>query len=56
MDDLLTLRDVAERLGVHRNTLRKYIASQALPVVQLGPRTTRVRRSDLEMFVKERVA
>ena len=45
-----TIGDVAESLGVSTRTVRRWIASGALPVHRLG-RLTRISGSDLAAFL-----
>jgi excisionase family DNA binding protein len=49
----LTIRDVATRLGVHEDTVRRKIASLQLPATQLGGRgsVVRIRETDLETWL-----
>lgn len=39
--ELLTLDEVAERLRVSVNTLKKYVSTGVIPVIRLSPRTFR---------------
>lgn len=50
-DDLLTLRDVAERLGRSERTIRRWRREGLLPAVRIAG-TVRVRLSDLERALK----
>ena len=50
---LLAVTDVAERLGLSPKTVRRFIASQQLPVHRLG-RALRVSEEDLAAFVDRR--
>jgi excisionase family DNA binding protein len=45
-DQLLTVREVAERLRLHPITVRRHIASGRLPAVRIG-RAVRVREADV---------
>lgn len=51
MDRMLTLKEVAERLGVHLNTIRKYVDRGLIPTVKLD-RLVRIEKKDLEEFIK----
>lgn len=51
----LTVREVAERLGLGRNAVYRLIGSGELPHVRLGSRTIRVRSSDLTEYLLGRV-
>ncbi len=49
--DLLTMEQVAQRLGVSLKTVYRWIESGELPVSQLGERTYRIFERDLIAFV-----
>ena len=55
---LLSIREVADRLSVHRSTVYQHIASGQLQVinVSLGNQRTncRIRESELERFINSR--
>jgi excisionase family DNA binding protein len=46
-DEFLTVADLAERLRVHPQTVRSWIARGGLRAIKLG-RTVRIRRTDFE--------
>lgn len=48
---LLTFKDVEQMLGVSRNTLRRLIKEDGLPVVDLGSRNPRIRMQDFEQWL-----
>ena len=48
---MLTLQKVAQRLGVHINTVRRYVGKGIIPAVKLE-RAWRVQEKDLEDFIK----
>jgi excisionase family DNA binding protein len=50
-DDLLTTREVAGRLRVSTATVLRRFRSGEIPAVQLGPRTLRFRRSDIDALL-----
>ncbi len=51
---MLSVREAAEMLGVHENTLRRWVDEGMLPVYRYGPRKDRrVRRTDLERFLEQ---
>lgn len=57
--NLLSLRDVAAKLGVSVGTVRRLVATRALPSLKVGTGKTsphRVRPSDLAAFVRARRA
>ena len=53
-DGLLDTQEVARILGVHVQTVRRYIRSKQLPAIRLTPRLYKIRRGDLERFLSTR--
>jgi excisionase family DNA binding protein len=53
-DKLLTPFEVADELGVGVRQVQVFISSGALPAIDLGHRTKRVRRSALDDFIAAR--
>lgn len=54
-DELLDVEQVADELGVHVETVRKWIREKQLNAVNLGRRGGyRIRRSALEEFLRKR--
>ena len=53
-DDLLTIEQVAERLQLHPDTVRRYIREKKLAAIRLSSTNMRVRKSELDRFLKER--
>lgn len=54
-DELLDVEQVAEELGVHVETVRKWIREKQLNAISLGRRGGyRIRRSALEEFLRKR--
>ena len=52
---MLTVKQIAEHLNVHVNTVRRWLESGQLHGVNLGGSTGwRIRQSELERFLKER--
>ena len=49
----LTITEIADQLGFHRNTVKKWIELGQLPAVKLG-KEYRVRPVDLEEFLRRR--
>lgn len=49
---MLTLKQVAEKLSLHLNAVRKYINQGMLPVMQIE-RAVRIDERDLERFIEE---
>jgi excisionase family DNA binding protein len=54
IDSLLTWAQVASRLGISVQTVRRWVDCGRLPAVRLGPRCLRVRQEDLDEFVRGR--
>lgn len=52
LEGMLTMPEVAERMGVHLNTVRNWIQKGYLPVIKWGPRFVRVHEDDLAQFIK----
>ncbi|MFB2769796.1 helix-turn-helix domain-containing protein [Pelatocladus sp. BLCC-F211] len=48
----LTTREVAEHLRVHQRTVQRWISLGHLKATKVGPRVWRVRREDLDAFIK----
>ena len=53
-DGLLDTQEVARILGVHVQTVRRYIRSKQLPAIRLTPRLYKIRQRDLERFLLTR--
>jgi len=53
MSRMIKLKEVAERLGLHINTVRRYIQEGKIPVVKFD-KAMRVEQEDLEEFIRER--
>jgi excisionase family DNA binding protein len=54
-EELLDVGKVAEELGVHVDTVRKWIREKQLRAVKLGRRGGyRIRRSNLDEFLRKR--
>lgn len=55
---MLTVTEVAEKLGASANTVRNLIESGSLPAINISPangqKTYRIRQDDLESFLKKR--
>lgn len=45
---MLTLKEVAQMYGVHKNTVRKWVEAGLLKVVRITPRVVRVTRAACE--------
>jgi len=50
---LFTLEEVRVKLGLHANTLYRYINNGMLPVVVITRNKRFIRQSDLEKFIQE---
>ena len=53
-DELLTVEEVADELKLHPDTVRRYIREKKLRSIRLSNTAHRIRRSELERFLKER--
>ncbi len=53
-DELLTIEQVAAELQLHPDTVRRYIREKKLRGVRISATALRVRRSELDRFLKER--
>ena len=53
MTAVLTLREIAERLKLHPNTLRRYAKEGELPAMKFG-RVWRVSEEDLNNWLKQK--
>lgn len=53
-EGLLDTQEVARILGVHVQTVRRYIRAKQLPAIRLTPRLYKVRQQDLEHFLRVR--
>lgn len=53
-DELLTIDEVAAELKLHPDTVRRYVREKKLTVIRVAPNSVRIRRSELERFLKER--
>ena len=53
-EELLTIEQVADRLQLHPDTIRRYIRERKLPGVRISSTVVRVKKSDLDKFIEER--
>ena len=53
-DELLKPKQVANELQLNIETIYRYIRQEQLRVVRLSAREFRIRRSELERFLRER--
>ena len=51
MDALLSVREVADALGVHPETIRRLIHDGRLDAIRIG-RVLRIRRAELDRFLE----
>jgi excisionase family DNA binding protein len=54
--ELLTVPQVADELGVSSRTVWKYVSTGELPAQRIGAKLVKVRRADLDEFVRPVVA
>lgn len=48
---LLTTHEIAEILRVHQRTVQRWISSNRLKAIKVGPKIFRVRKQDLNEFL-----
>ena len=53
-DELLRSKEVADELGLDISTIYRYIRQGKLAAIRLSAREFRIRRSELERFLRER--
>ena len=53
-EELLTIEQVAERLQLHPDTIRRYIREKKLTGVRISGTVVRVKQSDLDKFIRDR--
>lgn len=54
-DTLLTVEEVAKRLSVHVDTIRRWIRSGEIGAIDLGgPAGYRITQAELNRFIRER--
>lgn len=51
MQEWLTPREAAEILGVHRNTLLKYVSSGLIKVERFNSRVMRINHAEVKRFM-----
>lgn len=49
---LLTTNEIAEILRVHQRTVQRWISSNRLKAIKVGPKILRVRQQDLNEFLE----
>ncbi|HZS75927.1 MAG TPA: helix-turn-helix domain-containing protein [Ktedonobacteraceae bacterium] len=53
-EELLTVDEAAQIMKVHPRTIRAYVKSGELAIVEIGKREYRIRRSELNRFIRDR--
>jgi len=53
-DELLTIEQVAAELQLHPDTVRRYIRERKLTGVRISSTVVRVKRSELDKFLRDR--
>jgi excisionase family DNA binding protein len=53
-NSLLNVREAAALLGISAGTLYHWLSERRVPVVRLGPRCVRFRKSDLDEWISEK--
>jgi excisionase family DNA binding protein len=54
-EDLLTIDEVAAELRLHPDTIRRFIRQKKLTAIRISATSVRVRRTDLQKFIDERL-
>ena len=54
LDNYLLVNDVAERLGLHMNTIYRYMREEGLPFTRVG-RTRYIREDDLVALLERQI-
>ena len=54
MNELLSLRQAARKIGVADRVIRQAVRSGELPAFKLGQRTLRVKPTDLDTWIQDR--
>lgn len=52
-EKFLSIAAVADRLGMNKNTVYKRISEGELTVYKMGPKTYRVKESEVEKFIEK---
>lgn len=50
-NNFLTAREVADQLGVHRNTVYNYISMGLIKIVKIGPRNILIPKAELDKLL-----
>ena len=50
--DVLKVEEAAEEVGVHPETIRRYIRTGKLKAVRVGKRLIRIRREEWQAFLR----
>ena len=53
-DEILTAEDVAKIMKVNIRKVREWVTNGELAVVQVGKREYRIRKSELDRFIRDR--
>ena len=54
LEEVYTVREVAQNLKVSERTVRNWIDSGELPAFPIGKRGYRISKADLQVFIDER--
>lgn len=52
----ISINQAADRAGVHPRTVRRWIATGALPAYKMGPKLVRIDVADLDAFFRSHEA
>ncbi len=55
-EELLTVDEAAQIMRVHPRTIRGYVKAGEMAVVEIGKREYRIRRAELNRFIRDREA
>ncbi len=55
MRDVLTMKEVAERLGIALNTVRNLVSAGELPSIRISPRRIVIPLKSFELWLESRV-
>lgn len=53
MDEWLTIQEAMKRLKISRATIYRWAKAGRLTIYQLGPRSSRIKRDDIERLERE---
>ncbi len=54
MEKLLTIKDVAEYLGLNEKTVYLFMYKKGLPYIKVGHRTIRFKKENIDEWLKQK--